>query len=308
MIETHYDYRENMPYILLLRKIMQTRADLKNIFSKYKFDITFNNHPNMFLYNADINALHGFSFLDPIIDEYGNIEKRFIFEAIKRSHLYDIYDGAVFYVNSKYTLGLAKSLFPRLGIKPRIMKVIYIPVEPKEKVDLSNKMDNTVISIGRINKGKNYDLLMDIARKLDDYRFYIVGAVNEGDEKYYDYLMRIKPKNVEIIPNADESTKNSLLKKSSIYLHTNRKENYGISILEAMSYGIIPVVPKSGGPWLDITEEGKYGYGYGSVEEAVEVIGSIDQNRRIEVYESMGRFSYDKFKQGIEDLMNTAMK
>ncbi|SMD30797.1 glycosyltransferase [Picrophilus oshimae] len=301
IIETSYNYKENASLPYIINRVIKTRHDLKKIFKIYKFDLTFNNHPNMFLYNANINILHGFSFLDPFIDEYGNIKNQMAFKLIKYSKIYKIYNNGIFYVNSKYTLSIANKLFPKLDIKPALMKVIYIPVKYKLNNNLINK---NIVSIGRINKDKNYELIIDIAKSLLDYKFYIIGAVNKGDEQYYNYLMRIKPKNLEIIPNASDDIKDSILKRCSIYLHANRKENYGISIIEAMSYGLIPVVPMSGGPWMDIIDMGKYGYGYNNADDAVETIKSIDFSIRDKIKSSMERFSYEKFYIDLEELIN----
>jgi len=35
-----------------------------------------------------------------------------------------------------------------------------------------------------------------------------------------------------------------------------------------MAAGLIPVVHRSGGPWTDIVEFGKYGFGFSNLEEA----------------------------------------
>ena len=126
-------------------------------------------------------------------------------------------------------------MFPLLGIKPDMMEILYIPVTVNKNVDLSLKNKKLVISIGRINVRKNYEQLIEIARKLSDYKFVIAGALNSGDEDYYKNLIRNKSSNLEIKINISEEEKTALLKKASIYVHLNRREHYGISILEAMS-------------------------------------------------------------------------
>lgn len=303
VLETRYDYHEKANSFYLLGKVMETKRDLRNIFSKNRFDIVFNNHPNMFVYNADINALHGFSFLDAITDEYGKIENKLIFNLIKHSRIYSIYDGGSFLVNSNYTMNLAKMLFPKLGISPKFMKVVYIPIKTYKKPDLSLKDPKTVVSIGRINNGKKLDTIVKIAKGMPDFKFYIIGAINKGDYNYYNYLMSIKPRNLEIFANASESKKQEILQKGFIYLHANRKEHYGISILEAMACGLVPVVPMSGGPWIDIVERGKFGYGFNTIDEAIEVLETVDLNKNKEIFESLSRFSQSQFKEDLSDLV-----
>ncbi len=302
IIETPYYFRENMKLPFLYYYVARTKRFLKH-YIQNQFDLTFNNHPNMFLYKANINALHGFSFLDQIIDEYGNIKNKIIFNFIKTSGMYKLYNNANFYVNSNYTIKISSKLFPLLNIQPDIMKVVYIPVESKNKLDLSLKNKNLVVSIGRIDIRKNYEALFKIADKLKNYSFVIAGALNKGDETYYSNLIKNKPDNVEIRANINEEDKIALLKKAAIYLHLNRREHYGISILEAMSYGLVPVVPESGGPWEDIIEHGRYGYGFNTIDEAVEQIKNIDFDIIKTIIDSMDRFSFKNFYYNMDNFV-----
>ena len=115
--------------------------------------------------------------------------------------------------------------------------------------------------------------------------------------------MRNKPENLEIKANINEHEKIQLLKKASIYIHLNRREHYGLSILEAMSYGLVPIVPESGGPWEDIIEHGKYGYGFNSVDDAVEQIKNIDFNIVNTIIYSMDRFSFKNFYHDMDNFV-----
>ncbi len=284
--------------------MIKTKRFLKRLQDKAPNELIINNHPNMFLYKADINVLHGFSFLDPIIDEYGNIKNRLLFKFIKTSGIYKIYRDANFYINSNYTLGLAKSLFPRIGIKPKILKVIYPPVT-KPYISFPIKRDKRlIVSIGRLSRDKNYEYLLRIAQKLPDYNFLIIGALNRGDEKYFHTLSAKKGKNVSIMTNASNNEKINAMMRAAIFLHLKRKEHFGISIVESMSYGLIPVVPKCGGPWMDIVEKGKFGYGFDTIEEGVEAIRGVDFSRSKEIYESVDRFSYENFRNKLSELIS----
>lgn len=294
IIVTPYYDRPNMKRPFRYYYATKTKKFLKN-YMHNQFDLIFNNYPNMFLYKGDINALHGFSFFDSGIDEYGNINNKILINLIRRSRMYQLYDNANFYVNSNYTMTISNKLFPLLNIRPNIMKVIYIPVNYRKNVDQSIKNKKLVITIGRIAPDKNFEVLFEIANILKDYRFIIAGAVNEGNDTYYDSLVKSKPDNVQIKINISEDDKVELLKKAAIYIHLKKKEHYGISVVEAMSYGLVPIVPKSGGPWEDLTEHGKYGYGFNSVDEAVEKIKNIDYGIVKTIQDSMYRFSFERF-------------
>ncbi len=64
------------------------------------------------------------------------------------------------------------------------------------------------------------------------------------------------------------------MKASSIYLSTQPTEAFGMSIVEAMSQGSIPLVNRSGGPWTDILSKknGEYGYSYRTEVQAAQKI------------------------------------
>ncbi len=302
IIATPYYHKANMKRPLRYYYMTKTKKFLRNYIHN-QFDLIFNNLPNVFLYKGDINALHGFSFLDKMIDEYGNINNRILFNLIKSSRMYELYNGANFFVNSIYSMKISNKLFPLLNIKPNIMKVIYIPVKYNKNIDQSIKNKKLIITIGRIHPDKNFEVLFKVAGRLKYYKFIIVGVVNQGNEEYYDSLVKNKPDNVDIKINISEDEKVELLKKAAIYIHLNKKENYGISVVEAMSYGLVPIVPESGGPWDDLIEHGKYGYGFNNVDDAVETIRNIDYGIVKTIQESMDRFSLERFHGNMQNFI-----
>jgi len=75
--------------------------------------------------------------------------------------------------------------------------------------------------------------------------------------------------------NASEELKTEILRKAKIYLHPTKYEHFGIAVVEAMAAGLIPVVHRSGGPWTDIVEFGKYGFSFSNLEEVEYIIRSL---------------------------------
>ena len=73
--------------------------------------------------------------------------------------------------------------------------------------------------------------------------------------------------------------------------------------MEAMSYGLVPIVPESGGPWDDLIEHGKYGYGFNNVDDAVETIRNIDYEIVKTIQESMDRFSLERFHGNMQNFI-----
>ena len=302
LVHVSYTYKENQNYLKQILLVLRLRNQLNNI--SFEDGLTINNHPNIFLRRGDLNILHGFSFLDFIIDENGKIKNKFLFEIIKLSRIYKIYDNVIFIANSNYTKNLSIPLFSKLGITPKSVDVLY----PTFRSDnaLSEK-ESGILSFQRINREKKLEIILEAAKKYNK-RFIIAGAVNEGDQEYYRKLIREKTDNVDIVPNPTEGEKRNLFLTSKVFLHTNRKEHFGISVVEAMSHGLVPVVPKSGGPWVDITEKGKLGFGYSNNEELLQALDEAMKTTHVfqkEIADSTARFSFEQFRSHINSLVLT---
>jgi glycosyltransferase involved in cell wall biosynthesis len=198
--------------------------------------------------------------------------------------------------------------------------VLYPPIELEKYLPLFQNIErkNLVVTLSRIEPLKNIEVILDIARETKTVNFIIAGTI--GSINYYSALKRkIKAlgleERVKILPNIEEEVKRAILKISKIYLHPMKYEHFGIAVVEAMASGLIPVVHKSGGVWMDIVEYGKYGFGFRRIDEAVEYINSILemneselQNWRSKLLEKVKIFSYDVFKSNIERLIKALSK
>ena len=199
--------------------------------------------------------------------------------------------------NSTWTLNKLKDC----GINNAV--VIHPPVEPVKcsRNPIQSKED-MVIGIGRL--GKPWEEFIEVAKlvkvKRPGVKFVIMGFADSVERvKYLEDLSRGI---VKIIPNAPEEVKRDLLCKAKVILHTHPTEHFGIAVVEAMSTGAIPVVHRDGGVWLDVVEEGRFGFGFNNVEESAEfVINAVDANAeyRKMVMSKAFEFNYDKFKNAL---------
>ena len=297
-----YEFMENSSKIIDFLKIVRLRRQLREI-DIGGFDVSINNHPNVFIINGKINVLHGFSFLDPWLDENGELSSPLPPAIFRLTRLYSTYNGSFFIPNSGYTKGISLRLFNELGLDVEMGDVIHPPVAVKD-VDIGEKKEQ-VLLLGRISRYKGIE---DIARIANDnsIRIIVAGYVNKGDEGFVEKLRTDVGKNLEIMANVSEEEKERLMAESSTILNMNKKENFGIAVAEAMSYGCIPVVPKSGGHWTDIVEMGKYGLGYDGQDELVEMLNKsflYTTTERLKVAESVKRFSVQEFSRKIANLI-----
>lgn len=296
VVETGYPYVDEERRIGILRNLVRLRSELKRIDTSH-YDFTFNNHPNNFLFNADLNYLHGPSFVESMITEDGTFHKNLIYYTAKLLRLYSVYDGGNFLTHGQYTANLAKKYLPMVGVRPKTINYVFTPVDTDINIDFSSKVERTVLVFGRIARAKKVDRVMQLAERVN-CKFIIAGFVAEDEKDYLRTLTERKPDNVEIISNPSEEVKRRLFFGSWTYLHTQPREHFGVTVAEAISNGCVPVVPKSGGPWEDIVEFGRYGLGYDSQEEAVQRIEESLQlplSERRSFYDSRSRFSKSKF-------------
>lgn len=193
--------------------------------------------------------------------------------------------------NSSYTAEYTSLL---VGKKPY---VLYPPVTPIICQTENMYRENIVVSLGRIARDKNYEYVIEASKRFPNIKFIIIGRV--VDQKYYQELILNKPENLIIITNASEETKKEILCKAKVLLHPKFNEHFGISIVEGMSSGLIPVVYKGGGAWDDITEKGKYGFGFLNLRELLDVlpVALNEEKLRKDIIDKANEFNFNWFEE-----------
>jgi len=162
---------------------------------------------------------------------------------------------------NKATL-LTSSIYEKNLIKlvwGRDATVIYPPC-PQYLFSLSNQRENVVCTLARIVPEKGYDMILEVARRLPQVQFELVGSANPDMDSYSNKLMNIATKNVKFHINATIEEKLDVLKKSKVFLHGFVGEHFGIAIVEAMSAGAIPVTHDSGAAKEDGLVEQRFRY------------------------------------------------
>jgi len=198
----------------------------------------------------------------------------------------------------KIDLFLCNSEYTRRAIKLRWGKeadVVYPPVDI-ENIKPAPKEDY-VITVGRFVKVKNYETVIEVAKLLPDVKFVIVGR--KQDKDYYEKIVRLKPDNVTLLSNLSQTELLSMLARAKVYLHTMIGEHFGISIVEAMAAGCIPVVHNSGGAKEAI---GDFGRVYNATEEcSTQIGGTLREEVDVSgIAEYARRFSAEVFRSEIK--------
>jgi len=181
------------------------------------------------------------------------------------------YENKLIIANSNYS---ADEIRKFLNVR---VEVMYPPVPQalfEQSLDtlISNQRENLVVTVSRFSSEKELEKIPKIAKLAkDDLKFILIGLLH--DPRVYEYIIRsIKElhleKKVEVIANAPKKELESILKRAKVYLHPMRGEHFGISIVEAMATGCIPIVHNSGG----MNEFVPARYRYENLEDAVKKI------------------------------------
>jgi len=190
--------------------------------------------------------------------------------------------------------------------------VIYPPVDTDKfhKIALHpNGRENMILVVSRFSPDKQLENTIQIGKILIneikiDAKIILVGNIATEDHQYLEELKRlIKEYNLDdkFIVRVDIAFEQllELMRKSKVYLHPLAGEPFGISIVEAMSAGLIPVVPDEGG----YTEFVPDYYQFHTHQEAADFIRKIliasdndMQAERTQLSESVSKFSSKSYK------------
>ncbi len=118
----------------------------------------------------------------------------------------------------------------------------------------------TILMICSLKKYKGIDIFYQLAIDLQDFRFILVLNAEESEIKAY-FDGKIIPSNLGLYPGAADLHKFYILANLVVNLSIPElfKETFGMTILEALAYGIPVIVPFAGGV-KEMVEDGINGY------------------------------------------------
>ncbi|MBN2854324.1 glycosyltransferase [Patescibacteria group bacterium] len=310
-------FRQQLAFFKFRHLNLSAQYDFFIIAGDWAMSAAVNNQPNMWYVHSPLNELWQF---------YGFIKKNLLSNWKKIP--YDIWVCFNRRLTLKYSksvnIWVANSVNTRNRIKRFYHKeaqIIYPPVDTK-KFDafLKNKnRSNYFLSVNRLVKHKRIDLQLQAFRDLPNEKLIIVGSYEKGVsqfEDYKEYLEKIKPNNVEILNwlSSDEITK--LYYNAKAFIATAKDEDFGLTPVEAMSYGK-PVIAAGEGGYLETVVQGKTGVLIKDIDskkiiEAVHIINSnLSKDENFYQQNSLKRaeeFSLDKFIKKIKKTMECFKK
>jgi glycosyltransferase involved in cell wall biosynthesis len=209
-----------------------------------------------------------------------------------------------FLVNSKT---VQKRLKKYYHVDSKDAPIIYPPIKQYKFISQGNYW----LSVNRIYPHKRIELQIEVFRQLPSERLIIVGGYPKGDHStgYAKKILKNVPPNVKFLWEVDETELEKLYGECKAFITTAKDEDFGMSVLEAMSAGKGVVATNEGG-YRETVINGKTGYLVKpDEEEVIEAIRSINKNpsRYKDVCEKQAKkFSPERFikrfKEEIESL------
>lgn len=227
-----------------------------------------------------------------------------------------------FFCNSEFTKHSVDHIF---GVKSR---VIYPPVTIEKTHESKKHIILTVGRFGKSNEGalfKKQDVMIDAFNKLcdqekNDWELRIVISVMASQkEQLTELTKRAEGYPISFIINPTHEELWKEYGQASIYWHASgfgedleknpeRAEHFGITTVEAMGAGCVPIVINAGGQ-VEIVTSGKDGYLWNTKDELISMSLDImhDDKKRNALIDAArkraGDFSKDKFESEIEKMI-----
>jgi len=143
--------------------------------------------------------------------------------------------------------GYTQAMLPLLGIPPQVeTRVLYPPTNIAEWKPKKESAREGVISVARFASRKRHDWQVAIMNGITEELLMVGSASDQEEQNVLQNIRQIAPSNVKISLSRLYTIKESLW-KSKVFLHTADCEHFGISIVEAIAAGCVPLVHDSGG-------------------------------------------------------------
>lgn len=179
---------------------------------------------------------------------------------------------------------------------------IYNPISFRNRFfSEDTRKEKTILCVSRLDiKDKGIDSLVKLADVLPDgWRVKLVGSGNENELKKLNALlkkMKNRKKFVFLGPKRPMDLE-EIYQQSSFFVSPSLYEGFGLSLVEAMNFGL-PIIAFETSGAREITEEGKFGIlvkDFSSDKLIKECLMFVNNNELIERYAKLSHFRSQEF-------------
>ncbi len=227
---------------------------------------------------------------------------------------------------SRINVIICNSVFTLENLDVQLRKkaaVIYPPTDMIEGLS-TDKKSKIILSIGRftsVHTAKKQKELIDafisIESTLKGWRLILAGGLLASDTEYFAKLQtRIRGHSIDLFPNISHSEIIRLYKIATIYWHAagfgeseaQYMEHFGISTVEAMSAGAVPIVYRGGGQ-VEIVKDDENGFLWNTRDQLCEKTCSLVKDpTRLSVFSKLAtqtskKYTAKVFTDAFDDLL-----
>lgn len=219
--------------------------------------------------------------------------------------------------NSEFTKNIIDKEFGTKSI------VLYPPVSTKDFS--SGKKENIILYVGRfstLQQSKRQDVLISCFKKLNpkDWRLVLAGGSEVGGKEFVEDLKKdAKGLRVDILENLPFSQIKELYSKAKVFWSASgygvdeestphKVEHFGMTLVEAMAAGCIPIATDKGGH-KEVIKNGDNGFLWNETEELLSLTSDLikDERRLTKLAEKAKRdaenFSESRFETEFKELI-----
>ena len=280
---------------------------LRSLVLKSKCSVLIDTFSNALLPGMNVSYIHH-PLLRRVEMGLSNTKNKIYFlpyQCYLRSHEEDNRKKLIF-ANSKFTAAAVKA---ETGTEPY---VLYPPVASNiglKATDFVNQRDNNVTTVARIYNGKNLEIIPYIARLTRNEIFFTIVGLLDSEEFLASLQKLIKrldvAKRVKILTNVKREQLQKILLNSKVYLHSAKNEHFGVSIVEAMSLGCMPVVHDSGGPTEFVPSRFRFKIVEEAAKKVEEAIDNWSPKQAREISQRTDRFNEKNFAKQFIDAFDS---
>lgn len=222
--------------------------------------------------------------------------------------------NSIVITNSEFS---RRAIVDALGLNNIYILSPPIDIETFHNVALMTNGDNErndiILVIARIAPHKKLENAIKLAKILKDNNIgkgmKIVGNLYHYFFDYYSELERIVlnlglTDYITFEINASLEKLLSIIRKSRVYFHPMVGEHFGMTVVEAMAAGLIPLVPNNCGPAEFVPRE----YQFNTIEQAAEIItyvfNHLPDPEQIKIRDDLKKFSNAHYIEGFKTILN----